>query len=113
MLLATMRGEEFAEQKIVIGDVSPRGIGARAQGECPPQGSRIVISFSNGMELGGEVRWARNGRFGVQLEKEVDPRELQGSGGSWEAANRPFDPSHVFDQFRPVTRAYRPGLKVR
>jgi hypothetical protein len=112
MLLATMRGEKLAEQKIIVGDVSPRGIGARAKGACPTPGSRVLISFSNGVELGGEVRWARKDRFGVQLEGEVDPQELQGSGNSWEAAIRPFEQGHVYDQFRPVSRPYRPGLKV-
>lgn len=113
MLSASMRGDELAEQKIVIADVSPRGLGARARGECPPAGTRILIALSNGLELSGEVRWVRKERFGVQLDQEVDPGQVQGAGGSWEVASRPFDPGHVFDQFRPVSRPYRPGLKVK
>lgn len=89
--------------------MSSQGIGARATGTVPSAGQRVTLNLSQGRELTGTVRWSRQNRFGVHLDTNIDPADFTGSGGSWEVAQRPFGPDHVYDQFKPMERAYRRG----
>lgn len=113
MLAGIMHSETGSEQRIIIKDISAHGIGARATGSPPSVEDRISIYLSQGRVLKGVVRWVSGNRFGVLLDGEIDPTSFQGSGGSWDVAEQKLPPGHVYDQFRPVSRGYRPGLKVR
>ena len=113
MLAGTMHYGDTPEQRIVVRDISSQGIGARATGTPPAAGERVSLYLSQGRLLTGRVRWVRGDRFGVLLDATIDPNAFLGSGGSWEVVEQKFPPGHVYDQFKPVGRAYRPGLKAR
>jgi hypothetical protein len=114
MLMATMYVDHGAPLSVVIGNISRHGLGARAKGKMPSVGDHVMIMVQNkGENLQGTVCWSQNDRFGVSLARAIEPQVFLGSGGSWEVACQPFEKSHVFDQFRPVTECRRPGLRVR
>jgi hypothetical protein len=113
MLAATMRTERIADQPIIIRDVSRRGIGARATVSGPIVGERVTIRTNDGQEVAGKVQWARESRFGIELERDINPDAFQAAGTSWDITDRPFPRGHVYDQFKPVSKPYRPGLKSK
>ena len=114
MLAAMMSFGDCPAQRIIVKDLSCRGLGARATRYPPPVGMIVTISFSQGTTLTGQVRWASGNRFGALLDQEINPDEFRGAGDGWDgAANRTFPSGHVFDQFKPVASTHRPGFKVR
>lgn len=113
MLAAMMSFGDCPEQRIIVKDLSCRGLGARATRNPPPVGALVTISFNQGRILTGQVRWTSGKRFGTLLDQDVNPDDFRGAGDGWDTANRAFPSGHVFDQFKPVGSTHRPGFKVR
>lgn len=64
----------------VIQDASPRGLLLSAS--PPPQRGEIVEVFIGDQVVVGQVRWARENRFGLKLGDRIDVRALiSGFGG--------------------------------
>jgi len=112
MFVAAIRSRRLGEQPIIVRNISRHGIGARIRSGAPEVGEELVFVL-DGELLEGQVRWVRKDRFGALLFQEVDPSRFNFAHKSWASASRPFEPGHVYDQFRPVSDTRRPGLKVR
>lgn len=61
----------------------------------------------------GIVRWVKGNIIGVQLTGTLNPDLLNFADKAWDVANKPFDNSQVYGQFKPSQDFKRPGLKVR
>ena len=105
-----MHSERLAEQPIIIRNLSPRGIGARAHGLPPLEGEEVFLKL-DGRELVGRVRWVRGDRFGVHLRDPIDGA-VRMPASPWAPAKNPSAGFHVFERFKPVAKPWRPGVKV-
>jgi hypothetical protein len=112
IFVATLHSKRVGDKSIIVRNISPHGISARMQPPMLEPGELVTISL-NGETVDAQVRWVRRDRFGARLVREVDPSCFNFSGKSWEAVIQPFEPGHVFEQFRPVSDSRRPGLKIR
>ena len=109
---AAMSSERLNPQEILVRNISASGIGARARGAPPHIGEQIVIAFDGIGRYQASVRWVSGNLFGAELTQRIDPSVFHFSS-DWH--NRPLpkpEPHFVPERFRPVSRAWRPGLKV-
>lgn len=110
---ATMEAPGLPPQQIAVRNVSPHGLGARA--ETPPAlGAIVIINLSGVGDVEGEVRWVTGNRFGVKLDGSIEPSKFNFSGRSWEEVAPRFSaPTEVADAFKPMTSTWRPGFRTR
>lgn len=108
ILTAMMHSARLVEQAILVRNISSRGLGARTRGTVPTEGEEVHIQL-DGRSLVGRVRWVRGDRFGIYLRDPFDT-QVQPLTHPW---SRPIEstPSfHVADRFKPVGKAWRPGV---
>jgi len=111
LVRASIRSDRLPETDVLIRNISRRGIGAKARLDPLQVGDTVFIRLGPVDEVAGTVRWVRGDRFGVHLHDELNPDRFNFSGSDWTSINRPYDRGHVYDQFRPAGRAWRPGIK--
>ncbi|MBB5686842.1 PilZ domain-containing protein [Sphingobium boeckii] len=99
-------------QQIAVRNVSPHGLGARAE-VPPPLGMIVKINLSGVGDVEGEVRWVTGNRFGVKLDGSIDTSKFNFSGRSWEEVTPRYDPGDVADRFKPMSSTWRPGFRTR
>ena len=90
ILLAEMKGERTPNQRIVIRNVSARGLGARAQQQPPALGESVIVISDKLGELGGVVKWVRGDRFGLHLAVPLKANEIDRLGSEWSEARPGF-----------------------
>ena len=108
---ASIRSDRVPETDVLIRNISRHGIGAKARLDQLQVGDTVFIRLGPINEVAGTVRWIRGDRFGVQLHNELNPDSFNFAGSDWTSLNRPYERGHVYDQFRPTQRAWRPGIK--
>lgn len=113
MVLAHMRSARLPEHDVVVRNISSHGLCIRSKAELPELGEQVSIRFDALGEVHGVIRWVHGTNFGVQLDEELDPSRFQFADKSWEFANREFEANHVYTQFKPEVKTWRPGLKPR
>jgi hypothetical protein len=100
-------------EKAVASNVSRIGLGGKGSIVLHP-GERIVIAFPDHSRHEATVRWAGNGRFGVEFDTPIDPDRVRFSPDAWnEVRSQPPVVNSGFEIFRPVSSTRRPGLRVR
>lgn len=108
ILTATMRSERLAEQSIIIRNLSPRGIGARARTMLPRVGEEVFLRL-DGREIVGRVRWVRGDQFGIHLRDPIKGPVIM-TTSPWPQTENQMPGFHVFDRFKPIERPWRPGV---
>jgi len=108
---ASIRSDRLPETTVLIRNISRHGIGAKARLDRLQVGDTVFIRLGPLDEVAGTLRWVRGDRFGVHLHEELNPDSFNFSGSDWTVLNRPYERGHVYDQFRPTERAWRPGIK--
>ena len=110
---ATMEAPGLPPQQIAVRNVSPHGLGARAD-HPPALGAIVVIHLAGVGDVEGEVRWVTGTRFGVRLDGSIEPAKFNFSGRSWEeVAPRYSAPTEVAAAFKPTDSTWRPGFRTR
>lgn len=113
MFLARLHSVRLADQEIMIRNISEHGLGARCKGAVPEPGEEVRIEMEVYGNVEGVVRWAKGNLIGVALSTGINPNLLNFADKAWDVANKPFDNSQVYTQFKPERDFRRPGLKVR
>ena len=62
--------------KIVVRNMSPHGLGARAEIDLLPC-ERVTVHMLDGSSVGATVRWVKKGTFGLSLDDRVDAASIQ------------------------------------
>lgn len=100
--------------RATIRNVSQHGLGGRCGIPLEP-GERLIVSIESAGRIGASVRWCDGQRFGLKLDKAIDPARLMFANKPWDAAAaaalRPSDATAT--PFRPVTSTWRPGFRSR
>lgn len=116
LMKVTLFHERFGSADGVIRDISSGGLGGRCNATLEP-GDIIEIQRQGFGRFEAEVRWVRNGHFGAQLTSDlrIDTKTVETlafNGKNWDRdVNKPLE-NHVFTRFRPVQKAYRPGIGI-
>jgi hypothetical protein len=108
---AALRSETLRTREIVVRNLSPWGLSARSKLTPPSVGEKVILTFEAFGDIDATVKWIRGERFGLSFEHELDPTLINFSPKATPGANKEFPVGHVYDQFKPVTRACRPGVK--
>lgn len=108
ILTATMHSARLVEQAILVRNISSRGLGARTRGAVPAEGEEVHLQL-DGRSLVGRVRWVRGDRFGVFLRDPFDT-QIQPVTHPWSRPTESTPTFHVADRFKPVGKAWRPGV---
>jgi hypothetical protein len=74
IFVAKMRCAYSANQSIIVRNLSPSGLGARAKIQCPGRGEIVAITLPTMVERYATVKWVRGDQFGVRF---VDPLSLE------------------------------------
>jgi PilZ domain len=100
-------------EKAIVSNISSRGMGGKCAIALEP-GERVMAHLPLGVRLGAIVRWCERGRFGLMLDREIDPETVRFSEEAW-AETRAAQPvqDFGFEAFRPVSSTKRPGFRVR
>jgi len=74
-------------------------------------GTRVVVTLGVFGDVDASVQWVRAERFGLRFATEIDPSIFNFTGRDWAAVNKEYPKGHVYDQFKPESKAWRPGVK--
>lgn len=77
LLVADIVAEgEASTARYTVRNLSPGGM--LAQGEHPLAiGARVSVSLRNIGTVQGKVAWAKNSRYGIAFDKEIDPQAVR------------------------------------
>ena len=110
---ATMEAPGLPPQQIAVRNVSPHGLGARAE-LVPEMGAMVTINLAGVGDVVGDVRWVTGNRFGVKLDGTIEPSKFNFSGRSWEEVAPRFAATvEVADAYKPQASTWRPGFRTR
>ncbi len=76
LVALNLSSARYSNVKIVVRNLSPHGLGARADIELLPC-ERVVVHLPNGQDVGAIVRWVRKNTFGLSLDERIEPDQLQ------------------------------------
>ena len=110
MLAGTLRGENIQLQEILVRNVSSSGLSGRCKATPPPVGTSVTVSLGVLDNVEATVRWSCDRSFGLQFAVEIDPSIFNFANRD-RSPNKEYPTGHVYDQFRPVSKAWRPGVK--
>ena len=113
MFLARLHSARISDAEILVRNISEHGLGARCKGAIPEEGEEVRIEMETYGKIEGVVRWVKGNLIGVALSGTLNPNMLNFADKAWDVANKPFDNSQVYGQFKPSQDFKRPGLKVR
>jgi len=111
MFAGTLRGENIPPQDILARNVSASGLSAHSKATPPPVGAKVFLSLGAIDNLEATVRWSQGQLFGLEFSVEIDPSLFNFSGRDWSSTNKEYPSGHVYDQFKPVSSTWRPGVK--
>lgn len=92
---------------LLVQNVSRFGVGGKTPGAPVRPGERVTVNLPNVGLFDGTVRWQGNGRVGIQLDRAIDPEKIQFYSDHLEPRETEYK---VAERFRPVEKAWRPGL---
>jgi hypothetical protein len=100
-------------EKAVVSNISSLGMG----GKDPIgfiAGERVTVLLPLGVRIVATVCWCERGRFGLRLDRMINPEAIRFSEDSWKEAQvaRPVQ-NFDFEAFRPASSTKRPGFRVR
>jgi PilZ domain len=95
--------------KIVVRNLSPHGLGARADIELLPC-ERVVVHLPDGQDVGAIVRWVRKNTFGLSLDERIEPAQLQPKPAAVSAIV-PRDAEIGFNRLRHTAGSSRSGFQ--
>lgn len=99
----------YKRVKIVIRNLSPHGLGARADIELLPC-EQVMVHLPDGRDVGAIVRWVKKSTFGLSLEERIEPEQLQARAAS-SAAIVPKDADLGFNRYRHTASSSRSGFQ--
>jgi PilZ domain len=99
----------YKRVRIVIRNLSPHGLGARADIELLPC-EQVMVHLPDGRDVGAIVRWVRKNTFGLSLEERIEPEQLQPRPGTG-AAIVPKDAELGFNRYRHTATSSRSGFQ--
>ncbi len=99
----------YSNVKIVVRNLSPHGLGARADIELLPC-ERVVVHLPNGQDVGAIVRWVRKNTFGLSLDERIEPEHLQPRAAA-AGAIVPRDAELGFNRLRHTAGSSRSGFQ--
>lgn len=99
----------YSNVKIVVRNLSPHGLGARAEIELLPC-ERVVVHLPNGQDVGAIVRWVRKSTFGLSLDERIEPEQLQPKASA-ASAIVPRDAEFGFNRLRHTAGSSRSGFQ--
>jgi hypothetical protein len=76
LLPVEIGSERFGRTKVVVRNISPYGLGVRADIELLAC-ERVTVYLPGDLEIGATVRWVRKGTFGLALDAPIDPSLLR------------------------------------
>lgn len=112
LFASTMRIPGFGERPVTIRNLSPFGVGLRAD-MPPPVGTVIIVALGHYGNAEARVRWVEGRTFGIRLTNEIDPESFNFASKSWGGVTNGESEHSVADRFRPETNTYRPGFRRR
>jgi len=104
-----LSSSRYQRVKIVVRNLSPHGIGARADIELLPC-EHVTIHLPNGQDVGAIVRWVRKNTFGLSLDERIAPEQFQRSADG-ATAIVPRDAELSFHRLRHVASTARTGFQ--
>lgn len=99
----------YKRVRIVIRNLSPHGLGARADIELLPC-EQVVVHLPNGGQVGAIVRWVKKNTFGLSLEERIEPEQLQPRATA-SAVIVPRDAEISFNRLRHTGSSSRSGFQ--
>ena len=99
----------YSNVKIVVRNLSPHGLGARADIELLPC-ERVVVHLPNGQDVGAVVRWVRKNTFGLSLDERIETKHLQPKAAG-AGAIVPRDAELGFNRLRHSAGSSRTGFQ--
>lgn len=99
----------YKRVRIVIRNLSPHGLGARADIELLPC-EQVVVHLADGREVGAIVRWVKKNTFGLSLAERIEPEQLQPRAAP-SAAIVPRDAELGFNRLRHTATSSRSGFQ--
>jgi hypothetical protein len=76
LLQITIWCRELGDQDALIRNLSKIGLGGRISNSPLPQGADVTVTFADGSQVTGAVRWVRGDAFGVRLQQDMDPAAI-------------------------------------
>lgn len=114
MFQAAVENARIGQQRVTIRNVSEHGLGGRSQVPLEP-GEQLVVTLQGLGRIDATVRWSDGSRFGLRLDRPIDPSRLTFGDKDWSVASAavlmPTD--RASDRFKPVTSTWRPGFRHR
>jgi hypothetical protein len=77
IFVATMRCAYSVNQSIIVRNLSPQGLGARAKIQCPGRGEIVAITLPMMPERYARVKWIRGDQFGVRFVEPLSNELFQ------------------------------------
>ena len=99
----------YSNVKVVVRNLSPHGLGARADIELLPC-ERVVVHLPNGQDVGAVVRWVRKNTFGLSLDERIETEHLQPKAAG-AGAIVPRDAELGFNRLRHSAGSSRTGFQ--
>lgn len=99
----------YSRVKIVIRNLSPHGLGARADIELLPC-EQVMVHLPDGRDVGAIVRWVKKNTFGLSLAERIEPEQLQPRAATG-AAIVPRDADLGFNRLRHTATSSRSGFQ--
>jgi PilZ domain len=99
----------YRRERIVIRNLSPHGLGARADIEVLPC-EQVIVHLPDGRDVAAIVRWVRKNTFGLSLAERIEPEQLQPRAAS-SAAIVPRDAELGFHRLHHQASASRTGFQ--
>lgn len=109
LVALNLSSARYSNVKIVVRNLSPHGLGARADIELLPC-ERVVVHLPNGRDVGAIVRWVRKNTFGLSLDERIETEYLQPKAAG-AAAIVPRDAELGFNRLRHTAASSRTGFQ--
>ena len=104
-----LSSSRYNRVKIVIRNLSPHGLGARADIELLPC-EQVMVHLPDGRDVGAIVRWVKKNTFGLSLAERIEPEQLQPRPVAG-AAIVPRDADLGFNRLRHTATSSRSGFQ--
>ncbi|WP_260926946.1 PilZ domain-containing protein [Novosphingobium sp. 9] len=76
LIKALLSGRDLPEQEVIIRNVSAHGMCIAPQVAMPSAGEEVSLRLPSSLRIRGAVCWSDGKTFGVELERELDIKDL-------------------------------------
>ena len=110
---ATIIVAGVGEVPAMIRNVSAHGLGGRTSSRLIA-GQQVTVAISGIGKIGATVRWTDDERFGLLLDRAIDPEKIRFAQTSWEqVVQQRLSDNRQGIVPRPLSSTWRPSFRHR